>query len=65
MKDDPADIVPQLRDMRVRKNVAGLRFRAADEIERLRALIRFEALMQGMTEAEIDRLLTGRDSNPT
>jgi hypothetical protein len=37
MKDDMTDIVPQLRDMSMRKNIAGLRHRAADEIERLLA----------------------------
>jgi hypothetical protein len=56
---NPTDIVPQLRDVRMRKNIAGLRFRAADEIERLRSSAGYNLLADTLVkrDAEIERLL--------
>jgi len=56
MKNDMIDIVPQLRDMHMRKNIAGLRFRAADEIERLRKDIVVQMHERSRAEDEIERL---------
>ena len=57
------DIVERLRSRSARSQggMDKLDDEAADEIERLRALIRVEALMKGMTEDEIDAALTGRE----
>jgi hypothetical protein len=59
MKDDMPGIVERLRaDTRSAVSIS-LSEEAADEIERLRELIRLNGLIRGMTEAEI-AVLTGR-----
>ncbi len=55
------DIVTQLRDPSVR--LAGdvrTMAAAADEIERLRAVIRVNGLRHGATDAEIDEVIHGK-----